>query len=146
MPDGSPPQSTDANIEWTIFESYTKMAWEVTNFYAKGIAFFLAINAAVFGYVLQTNLPTELQRAILGFAAVVGLLFLLCSIGYFVWAAGVFRTVQSTFLGTDVQLSEKYGVALNFARGRTLFGLFALGALSLNVLVIVAHVLLLFTR
>ena len=138
------PTPQPANDSWKVYEAHTKMAWDVTNFYARGITFFLAINAAVFGYVLKVDIEKGMKTMILVFGFVTGILFLLCSVAFVVWTLGIWRTVQDCFLSGDSEAIQKYSVAQNFARGRKLFGFFMFGALTLIVLIIIAYALLIF--
>jgi hypothetical protein len=139
------PQSSllSTDQDWKIFEAFTKLIWDVTNFYARGITFFLAINAVVFGYVLKAEIAGITKSMVSIYGLATSALFLLCSIAFFRYVQGISRTVQTCVLSGSPELIKHYGMARNAARGRFLFATFAIGSVTLIVLMIAAYIVLL---
>ena len=132
---------TDEN--WKIFEAFTKLAWEVTNFYAKGIAFFLAVNAAVFGYILKADLGVGIRNAVSIFGLVTAACFLLCSVAFFLYVFGIMRTIQTSVLSGNVDAVQRYGMPRNLNRTRILVGTFAFGSITLITLMLTGYIVVL---
>jgi hypothetical protein len=138
-------ETTSPSVEdnWKIFDAHNKLAWDVTNFYARGITFFLAINAAIFGYVLKVEIEPVTKRWICLFGLVTAILFLLCSFAFVFCILGIWRTVQACVLSGDAHAIKRYFIPQNFVRGRLLFAAFAFGSITLIVLIIAGYSMLL---
>ena len=137
----SDPLLTDEN--WKIFEAFTKLAWEVINFYAKGITFFLAINAAVIGYILKADIGVGIRKSISIFGLATAACFLLCSVAFFLYVSGIMRTIQISILSGNVDAIQRYGMPRNVTRTRILLGTFAFGSITLVTLILAGYVVLL---
>lgn len=132
---------TDEN--WKIFDAFTKLAWDVTNFYARGITFFLAINAVVFGYILKVDVSVVIKNTVSIYGMATTALFLLCSIAFFMYVQGITRTLRTCILSGNPDAIKRYGMAQIARRARFLNAAFAIGSITLIVLMLAAYIVLL---
>lgn len=74
-----------------LFDSTQKWFWDAGNVLVRGLAFYLALMAAVVGYVLTRSLPPNLLHLVLTLALVTSILFLL---GWAACASVMFRCID----------------------------------------------------
>ncbi len=121
-------------------ELHTKMMWETTNLFGKGIAFFLAINVALFGYIFNVEIDPQPRFWILMGGLVTSLLFLLYVYGYGKWMWHVGKELKETSISS---LPGFQNIENNFSSGQRLFAFFIAGASIITALTSLAYIALL---
>jgi hypothetical protein len=122
--------------------SHTQFLWEAlketANLLMKAIAFFLAITAAILGYVLSHPLPTSLRLMAASTVIIVTVLFTI-AVGSVSW--GLWTGVRDLQRAQEMQSPDSFvqlGMDRLFTRARIIFWIIIASSLLILVILLVA--------
>lgn len=126
-----------------LYESHFQALWNTINFLGRGMAFFLAINAAVFGYFFTADLEADIANRVLLLGLLTSVLFAICSATCIWWCRQMGASIKRSLQEHAPDEFVTFDVEANFRRGQFLFLTFGVCMLGLVGAIIVAYLYLL---
>lgn len=126
-----------------LIQFYYKLMHDVTDRYFKGYAFFLAINAAVFGYLFSSKVDDAIKNNVLVVGLIICILFLLATVANSLWTFGIYKTLRQLLATVTKDHEFESNIYNDTKRGWWLLNVMSIGANCSVVTVTIAYIVLL---
>ena len=126
---------TDTRVEALWHGTLQKGLWEGAGVLVRGLAFYLAISAALLGYVLTPRLAASTQRVLLLFGMATSILFFLSAIACLSGIMGVVNHLEETITQRG-DTPQVVGIKRGFLRTRVVVYVGGLSMLLMTLMII----------
>ena len=126
-----------------LIQFYYKLMHDVTDRYFKGYAFFLAINAAVFGYIFSSKVDDAIKNKVLSIGLIICVLFSLATVANSIWTFGIYKTLRGLLSTVTKDHEFESRIYSDTKRGWWLLNVMSVGANCSVFTITIAYIILL---
>lgn len=126
-----------------LIDFYYKLMHDITDRYFKGYAFYLAINAAVFGFTFSSSLQEQYKSKVLIVGLIINILFYLVTFVYTIWTFKIYKTLRLFLSKVTNENDFEKTIQKDTKSGHSLLQVLALGANCSVLTIIIAYLSLL---
>ncbi len=128
-----------------LIDRYYRIIIDISDKYFKGFAFFLAINAVLLGYLINSNvkgiiIDDSIRFKIISSGILTNVIFFLCTVYVYLLSLSVYKTYSKLALGINFEDSFIANrVNSDIKRGKQVYHITFLSVLLVVVLVIILY-------